>query len=139
MTSHGKRKQAAWPLPDWLIVRASGRKGEGRRQDAPPNSAAGAGSQWQSSLAGEPLVTRGAARHASRFPDANAAMPGIHPQKAKILAFAMIAGGLFVLITAAVLWSTGQSPGMIPAVVAAVGVAELLFGVMILVQKGSAR
>ncbi|WP_146151938.1 hypothetical protein [Ahniella affigens] len=66
-------------------------------------------------------------------------MPGIHPQKAKVLGFAMIAGGVFVLVTALVLLnSDGQAP-MIPAVVAAVGAAELLFGVMILIKKGSAQ
>lgn len=66
-------------------------------------------------------------------------MPGIHPQKAKLLGFAMIAGGLFVVITAAVLGSSGAQSPMIPAIVAAVGVAELLFGVMVLIKKGSAQ
>lgn len=66
-------------------------------------------------------------------------MPGIHPQKAKVLGFAMIAGGLFVLITAAVLGSSGSQTPMVPAIVAAVGLAELMFGVMILIKKGSAQ
>lgn len=79
------------------------------------------------------------ARHACQVAKQPDRMPTIHPQKAKMLAFAMIAGGLFVLITAAVLWAVGSQSALIPALVAGVGVAELLFGVMILVQKGSAR
>lgn len=66
-------------------------------------------------------------------------MPGIHPQKVKLLGYAMIAGGLLVVITAVVLGNTGAQSPMIPAIIAAVGVAELLFGVMILIKKGSAQ
>lgn len=64
-------------------------------------------------------------------------MPAIRPAQARMLALAMIAGGIFVLVAAAVLSTMGDVPGLVPALVAGVGVLELLFGVMLLVKKGT--
>jgi len=66
----------------------------------------------------------------------------MHPtvaRKFRIIAFAMMAGGVFVLITAAVLYLRHDVGAPVPMLIAAVGLAELLFGVMLLIQKGNAR
>lgn len=60
-------------------------------------------------------------------------------RKFRIIAFAMMAGGVFVLMTAAVLWLRHDVSAPVPMLIAAVGAAELLFGVMLLIQKGNAR
>ncbi|MBK8286731.1 MAG: hypothetical protein IPK97_18735 [Ahniella sp.] len=64
-------------------------------------------------------------------------MPNARPPKLAFIAFGMIAGGIFLLIAAAVMSRMNDVADFVPWLVAGVGMAELMFGAMLLIKKGT--